>query len=56
MFKTGTLPDKLKITTVIPLYKTEDEPLFSNYCPISLLPIISKIVEKLFTYNCSITF
>ena len=28
------------------LYKTGDESSFSNYCPISLLPSISKILEN----------
>ncbi len=55
MLKTGFFPDKLKIARVKPLHKKDDETSFSNYHPISLLPVISKIFEKvifmeLYTY------
>ena len=49
-FFTGIVPSKLKIAKVIPLYKTKDPALFSNYRPISLLPFFSKILERLM-YN-----
>ena len=42
----GTLPSKLKLAKVIPLYKKEDQRVFGNYRPISLLCSISKIFEK----------
>ena len=47
---TGICPDKLKIAKVIPVYKKDDETIFSNYRPISILPAISKIIEKV-VYN-----
>ena len=44
---TGIFPDKLKIAKVIPLYEKDDLHLVDNFRPISLLPAISKIFEKI---------
>ena len=49
-FVTGIVPSKLKIAKVIPIYKNENPELFANYRPISILPSISKILERLM-YN-----
>ncbi len=46
MLNTGIFPDKLKIAKIAPAHKKDDETLFTNYRPISLLPAISKIFEK----------
>ena len=45
---TGIYPDQLKIAIVTPIYKGKDSDPhdFGNYRPISLLPTISKIFEK----------
>ena len=46
-FQSGIFPDKLNIGKVISLFKKGNPELPSNYRPISLLPIVSKIFEKL---------
>ena len=43
---TGTFPDELKIADIVPVFKKEDQNDKTNYRPISLLPLISKIFEK----------
>ena len=44
---TGKCPNALKLAKVIPIYKKDDPSLITNYRPISLLPSISKILEKI---------
>ena len=46
MLNTGYFPDNLKIAEAIHIFKKEDQSLCNNYRPISLLPAISKIFEK----------
>jgi hypothetical protein len=46
IFIAGIFPDFLKAATVTPIYKTGDNALFSNYRPISVLPVLSKILER----------
>ena len=43
----GSFPDILKIACVTPLYKKGNSEEPSNYRPISILPVISKIFERL---------
>ena len=45
--KEGIFPDALKVSKILPLHKSDSVFEVSNYRPISLLPIISKIFEKL---------
>ena len=42
----GCFPDYLKLAKIVPIYKKDDKHLFKNYRPISLLPTISKVFEK----------
>ncbi len=44
---TGVFPQVWKHALVIPLFKKGDQESVNNYRPLSLLPILSKIVEKL---------
>jgi hypothetical protein len=48
--KTGVFPNQLKIAKIIPIFKSKNEHVLSNYRPISILPSISKIFEKIM-YN-----
>ena len=43
----GTFPTEMKIADVSPLFKGGNKQLLDNYRPISLLPTISKILEKI---------
>ena len=42
----GVFPHSFKVATVVPLHKKGDSCPISNYRPISLLPVISKVVKK----------
>jgi hypothetical protein len=43
----GNYPDILKIAKIVPIFKKGDKTRLENYRPISILPIVDKIFEKL---------
>ena len=46
-FRAGKFPDCLKVARIVPIFKDGDPTNISNYRPISTLPFISKIYEKI---------
>ena len=46
-FVSGIFPDKLKIAKVVPLYKKNEKNKIENYRPVSLLPSVSKVFERI---------
>ena len=51
----GVFPNNLKKANVIPVHKKGNKQLVSNYCPVSLLLICSKIYENL-VFDCIYDF
>ena len=49
-FTHGVVPDAMKIAKVIPLFKSGNYMKVNNYRPVSILPVLSKILERLM-YN-----
>ena len=43
----GDFPSILKLSTIVPVHKGGDREELSNYRPISLLPTLAKVIEKL---------
>lgn len=42
----GSVPDDLKLARVVPLYKKNDKTEVGNYRPVSILSIVSKVLER----------
>ena len=45
--QTGTFPNNEKKSNVVPIHKKGDKQLLQNYRPVSLLPVCSKIFERI---------
>ena len=43
----GYFPDFWKIARVVPIFKADDPTCFGNYRPVSVLPVFSKIFERI---------
>ena len=56
IFNIGIFPDKLKLAKVFPILKKGDDTLPNKYRPISLLPVISKVIEKIICNQLSSYF
>ena len=46
-FSKGAFPDHMKLAMVIPIYRGKSKLEVSNYRPVSVLPILNKVLEKL---------
>ena len=53
--QTGKIPKAWKLAKIIPIYKSKQKNLMCNYRPISLLPTLSKVLEKV-VHNRLYTF
>ena len=53
--QTGTVPSSWKAAKVIPLFKNGSRTDIDNYRPISILPVMSKILKNSCINNCWIT-
>ena len=43
----GVFPDTMKIAKVTPVYKKGEKDILGNYRPISVLPLLAKVLEKI---------
>ena len=50
MLNDGVCPDDWEKSNIVPCHKKDSKSLIKNYRPISLLPIFSKVFERL-VYN-----
>ena len=42
----GHYPENFKVARVVPVFKAEDPTQFSNYRPVSVLPVLSQVFER----------
>ena len=52
----GVFPDELKLANVVPVFKKGDSSKKGNYRPISILPCISKVFEKILSNRMTTFF
>ena len=51
LFESGLFPEKIKLAKTVPIFKSGDNQVYTNYRPASLLPQFSKMLEKLFNHR-----
>jgi hypothetical protein len=51
----GVVPDDLKLARVVPLFKKNDKTDVGNYRPVSILSVISKVLERIIYDQVKIT-
>ena len=51
ILKNGKFPYSLKNANIIPIHKKDDPTDKVNYCPVSVLPLLSKIFERVFYHQ-----
>ena len=51
IINTGIFPDQWKVANVTPIHKKNDKQVVENYRPISLLPILAKVFERIVFKN-----
>jgi len=49
-FSMGVFPNELKVAKITPIFKKDDAMVFGNYRPVSVLSVLSKVMERLM-YN-----
>ena len=54
-FRNGIVPQNMKVAKVVPTHMSGDQSSLNNYRPINLLPVFSKLIEKLM-YNQIMSF
>ena len=50
-YRDGIVPDQMKVTNIVPLFKAGDRTICNNYRPVSLTPIIAKVFESIIHEN-----
>ena len=53
IIKNKIFPTNLKVSDISPIFKKEDSTLVKNYRPISVLPVVPKILEKIMEEHLS---
>lgn len=50
-FKKGIFPSSLKKSIITPIHKNGDKDNINNYRPVSVLPVLAKVIEKMLNFR-----